>query len=313
MARNRTHNTLRNPLLSRALNLVRANDESLSAEERESAVKSLENPKNQVDLASPKGADHLNMSMWLDHARKWAEKDDAYMATLFPKMKSGAAVTKLYADSPCAKAESAKGMIKAGMDKLKNSGDAAILAAIALNEKNKANKGKLAALDVRLNVQKTRIGQALFAVYGTTVSPDATATLRLSDGKVKGFPMNGTIAPWRTTFYGLFGRATSFGNKYPFDLPQAWWDSRHKIDLEKSVNFVATNDIIGGNSGSAVINRNREVVGLVFDGNIEMLGNNFVYKSDVPRSVSVHAAAIIEALSRVYNADRVVSELLGWK
>ncbi|MFT7618978.1 MAG: hypothetical protein ACI97A_002626 [Planctomycetota bacterium] len=313
LARNRVHNTLRNPLLSRALDLVRANDQSLPEGERNKAIKILEDPKNQVDLEMPKGADLHNLSLWLEHARKWAEKDDAYVAMIFPKMEAKTAVAKLFENSPCAKSANAAKFVNAGIRLLRDSDDAAIKAALALHDKNQENKGKLAALDIQLKVQKTRIGQALFAVYGTAVSPDATGTLRLSDGKVKGFPMNGTIAPWRTTFYGLFGRAAAFDNKYPFDLPQAWLNARNKIDLEKSVNFVATNDIIGGNSGSAVINRNREIVGLVFDGNIEMLGNNFVYKSDIPRSVSVHSAAIIEALSRVYKADRVVSELLSWK
>ena len=168
----------------------------------------------------------------------------------------------------------------------------------------------MAGLSRRLSVQKTRIGQALFAVYGTSVSPDATGTLRLSDGKVRGFPCNGTLAPWRTTFYGLFGRNAAFDNKYPFNLPPIWLDRKDRIDLSRSVNFVATNDIIGGNSGSAVINARRQVVGLVFDGNIEMLGNNFVYRSDIPRSVSVHTGAIMEALLRIYDAQRIAAELL---
>ena len=155
------------------------------------------------------------------------------------------------------------------------------------------------------------IGRALFATYGTKVSPDATMTLRFSDGVVKGYPYNGTIAPYRTTFYGLFGRNLEFGNKHPFDLPDVWLENKDKIDLSKSVNFVSTNDITGGNSGSVVVNKNLEVVGLVFDGNIESLPNDYLFKDDIPRSVSVHVDAIMEAMAKIYNADRVVAELQG--
>ena len=135
--------------------------------------------------------------------------------------------------------------------------------------------------------------------------------MRFSDGVVKGYPYNGTMAPYRTTFYGLFGRNIEFGNKHPFDLPELWLKNRSKIDLTKSVNFVSTNDITGGNSGSVVVSKDLRVVGLVFDGNIESLPNNYVFRDDIPRSVSVHVDAIMEAMKKVYEAKRVVAELTG--
>ena len=155
------------------------------------------------------------------------------------------------------------------------------------------------------------IGQALFAVYGTKVSPDATFTLRLSDGVVKGFPYNGTIAPWRTTFYGLYARNAEFDNKHPFDLPQEWLDRKGNVDMTKSVDFVSTNDIIGGNSGSPIINKNQEVIGVIFDGNMEMLPNNFVYRDDIPRAVSAHADAMMEMLTKILDAQAIADELTG--
>ena len=181
-------------------------------------------------------------------------------------------------------------------------------ALIALRSEVAARLSELQATQSELGIQ---IGKALFAAYGNKVSPDATFTLRFSDGVVAGFPFNGTIAPYKTSFYGLYGRNIEFENAYPFNLPQIWLDRKDQVDMTKAVDFVSTNDIIGGNSGSPVVSKELEVVGLIFDGNIEMLSNRFVYTDAVPRSVSVHVDAIMEALTKIYDADRVVEELVG--
>lgn len=154
-----------------------------------------------------------------------------------------------------------------------------------------------------------RIGEACFAVYGTSIPPDATMSLRLSDGLVKGYAMNGTLAPWFTTLYGLYARHHEFGGVHPFDLPQIWLDKEKELDLRTPFNFVATCDIIGGNSGSPMIDREQNVVGLIFDGNIEMLGNNYVFDDEVSRTVSVHPAIIIESLRKIYGAGALADEL----
>ena len=156
-----------------------------------------------------------------------------------------------------------------------------------------------------------KIGRALFAVYGKGRYPDATFTLRLSYGTVAGYPMNGTIAPPITTFYGLYDRATSFGMKPPFHLTPRFLERKDRLDLSTPLNTVSTGDIIGGNSGSPVINRNAELVGLIFDGNIESLVGNFVYDETKNRAVSVHSAAIIEALRKAYDAAALADELEG--
>lgn len=156
-----------------------------------------------------------------------------------------------------------------------------------------------------------KIAQARFAVYGKNQYPDATFTLRLSYGTVKGYAMNGTLAPWKTTLYGLFDRAASFDNKGDFMLPKRFWDRKDKLTMTTPVNYVTTCDIIGGNSGSPVVNTKGELVGLIFDGNIESLPNRFVYNSDAARSVVVHPAFMMEAMRKVYDAEKLAKEIEG--
>jgi hypothetical protein len=156
-----------------------------------------------------------------------------------------------------------------------------------------------------------KIGKARFAVYGRSVYPDATFTLRLAFGTVKGYPANGTIAPSRTTFFGLYDRAASFDNKPPFDLPERYQKGRDRLTLSTPLNFVSTADIIGGNSGSPVIDRNGEFVGIIFDGNIESLVGRFVYEEETNRAVAVASPAIIHALRTLYDAGALADELEG--
>lgn len=156
-----------------------------------------------------------------------------------------------------------------------------------------------------------KIAKARFEIYGKDIYPDATFTLRLSYGTVKGYPYNGTKAPYKTTIYGLYDRAASFNNEADYQLPQRWWDGKDKLDLSTPANFVSTCDIIGGNSGSPVINEKAEVVGLIFDGNIESLPGRFLYNLGKNRAVSVHTAFISEALRKLYDVDALCNEFEG--
>ena len=154
-----------------------------------------------------------------------------------------------------------------------------------------------------------KIGKARFAVYGKSVYPDATFTLRLAYGSVKGYPMNGTQAPTKTTFYGLYDRAYSFALKPPYDLTQRYREGQNRLDLSTPLNFVSSCDIIGGNSGSPVINKKAELVGLIFDGNIESLVSRFIYDEGKNRAIAVHSTAMIEALRKMYDAGALADEL----
>ncbi len=153
------------------------------------------------------------------------------------------------------------------------------------------------------------LGRARFEVYGTDVPPDATFSLRIADGVVGGYSYNGTLAPWRTTFYGLYDRHHSHAGDGDWALPNRWLSPPAAFDLSTPLNFVSTVDIIGGNSGSPVLDRELEVVGVVFDGNIESLPGDYIYLPELNRSVTVDIRAILEALDHVYDMDRIAAEL----
>lgn len=155
-----------------------------------------------------------------------------------------------------------------------------------------------------------KIARALFDIEGTKLYPDATFTLRLAYGAVKGYQENGKHVPAFTAFAGLYKHSAEHGNKDPYELPQRWLDKKSAINLSTPFNFVSTNDITGGNSGSPVINKNAELVGLIFDGNIQSLVGNFVFDETVNRAVSVDSRAMIEALRKIYGATEAADELM---
>jgi formate dehydrogenase maturation protein FdhE len=157
------------------------------------------------------------------------------------------------------------------------------------------------------------IAKARFAQSGFTQPPDATFTLRLSYGVVKGYQENGKAIPFDTTMGGAYQRAAEHGSQSPYNLPESWIRLKDKLDLKTPFNFVSTADIIGGNSGSPTVNKNGEVVGIIFDGNIESLPWNFAYSDTQGRAVSVDSRGIQEALRKIYGAAALADELMGTK
>jgi hypothetical protein len=205
-----------------------------------------------------------------------------------------------------------KALLERGQTAVAESDDPLIAVARRLDEvtreRQKRQEQEIQSVQTAAGEQ---IGRARFAAYGKNASPDATFTLRLTYGTVKGYPMNGTRAPAMTTFHGLYDRAYGFGLKPPYDLPQRYLARKAKVNLGTPLNFVSTCDITGGNSGSPVVNRNGDLVGVVFDGNIESLAGTYVYDGTKNRAVAVHAAAVLEALRSLYDAAPLADVLQG--
>ncbi|MBP7052138.1 MAG: S46 family peptidase [Phycisphaerae bacterium] len=202
-------------------------------------------------------------------------------------------------------------LAKLDSESLRKSDDAMIqLAALVDAPARALRKTHEEQVEEPLRQAYAKLAEARFAMYGTAVYPDATFTLRLAFGLVKGYEEGGKQVPPWTTMAGAYERAEEQGNQFPFELPSRWLKRKSKLDLNTPFNFVSTADIIGGNSGSPVVNRKGELVGIIFDGNIQSLILDFIYTEEQARAVSVHSAAILEALRKVYSADRIVKELV---
>ena len=306
-ARQRFHTSGGHPVLALALDVIRAG-RAETAELREAAAK-----RARDNAAAIGSIAELTRTEFLDHvtrAKRWLPANDKWLAAVLdgrtPESTADVLAKTELLDR--AKLDDVIARIGKVWD-----GPMALELVIAEGIRPLIDAAVKEAQELQRieETQGARIGQALFAAYGTSVSPDATLTLRFSDGVVKGYAYNGTIAPPMTSFHGLYARHTEFGGKHPFDVAPVWLERKDKIDMTRPMDLVSTNDIIGGNSGSPLVNANLEVVGLVFDGNIEMLPNRYVYRAETPRSVSVHVDGIMEALKKVYDAERLVKELLG--
>ncbi|MDA0196834.1 MAG: S46 family peptidase [Bacteroidetes bacterium] len=167
---------------------------------------------------------------------------------------------------------------------------------------------KYSAINEADEVLQEKVINAQFQLSGVGSPPDATFSLRIADGRVKGYNYNGTTAPYKTTYYGMYDRHYSNDQVFPWNLPERWKNPPMEL-LKQPLNFVCTADIIGGNSGSPVINKEGQVVGLVFDGNIESLPGFFIFDDTFNRTVSVHAGGIAAAVKYIYKATRLLPEL----
>ncbi len=260
-----------------------------------------------VDLELEK----LSLAAYLGAAARELPPADPYRAAVLAGRSPEVAAEALIGGTRLQDVAVRRALVEGGADAVRASDDPLIAVARRIAVLSRPVATRTTRLEAAVSANAERIGEAIFAAYGTALPPDATFTLRISDGVVKGYEYNGTVAPYRTSFYGMYARSAEFDDVPPWRLPERWKAARDRLDLTTPFNFVTTNDIIGGNSGSPMIDREGAVVGLVFDGNIEQLPNCFVYDDKVARSVGVHSRAITAAIRGVYDAGWLADELEG--
>jgi len=240
--------------------------------------------------------------------------DDEFIKSVLNNESPESVAKKLVEGTKLAEATFRQSLVQGGEKAIQRSDDPLIILARKLDPMMRAEeKWDRDNIQSVLTRAGEKIAKARFAAYGKATYPDATFTLRLSYGAAVGYPMNGTVAPYKTTLYGLYDRALSFDGKGDFRLPERFWVRKDKLDLSTPVNFVSTCDIIGGNSGSPVFNRNAELVGLIFDGNIESLPGRFAFDETKNRAVAVHCAYMLEGLRKLYDATALADEIEGKK
>lgn len=244
-------------------------------------------------------------------ADEWLPADSPLREAVAQYGSAEAAATRMIEGSEVDEVAFRRTMMDGGMVAVEATDDPMVVLAREMQAAQAEVASKWAELAAAEDVQNERFAQALFAVYGTGLPPDATFTLRITDGVVKRYQYNGTFAPAATTIYGFYARATEFHSQMPWTMPDAWWQAINRIKLATPLNFVSTNDITGGNSGSPVIDADARIVGIAFDGNVEAFPNEFLFAAENGRTVSVHSAGILEALRSVYQADALVQEILG--
>ncbi len=271
--------------------------------------------RKQLELAMVAGApiDTVAERLWLTAWFTAMEKDlpatDPVRRAALGSRTPSAAAEAMLASTVLIEPAQRLALFTSGEIGIKTSKDPFIVLARVIDPLDRSQTLQVQNLAARETAATELIAQALLATYGNAVAPDATFSLRISDGQPRRYPMNGTLAPAFTTFYGLYDRSAGFKGITPWDLPERWQQRKDSLALATPYNVASTNDIIGGNSGSPVINRDGEVVGLIFDGNMEMLPNRFLFTEYQARAVYLDSRAIVEALRTIYGAGALADEL----
>ncbi|MDR2012484.1 MAG: S46 family peptidase [Rhodanobacter sp.] len=251
--------------------------------------------------------EEVKLAWSLTKLREWLGSDDALVKQVLGKESPEALAKRLIAGTKLGDPAVRKALWEGGADALAKSDDPFIALVRDVDPQARALRTRYEnEVESVIDKNSELIAAARFEKYGTSVYPDATFTQRFSFGKVEGWTEKGVAVSPFTDIGGAFEHATG---AYPFALPPAWLAAKNSLNLKQRLNFVTTNDIIGGNSGSPVINRKAEIVGLVFDGNIHSLGGDYWYDASLNRAVSVHSGAILEALRKVYHAQALANEL----
>jgi len=305
------------PVVQLAITLVRyaremARPEAERAEEFRGEALAATEATLRGPLGFPPELAQMLIEMRLEMADRWLEPDDPFRAVAFrPDESPAEAARRLLAETEVLDPARRATLMSEGVTAIAASDDPLIRLAVHMVDAHDELLPRWEDIQAAEVVEEERLARAQFAAFGTDLPPDATFTLRISDGLIQRYPYNGTFAPATTRFGGMFERAASFGNEMPWTLPSRFAEHRADVRMDAPLDFVTTNDITGGNSGSPMIDREARVVGLAFDGNIEQLPNEFLFRTTAGRTVGVHAAGIAEALRSVYEAEGLLAELLG--
>jgi hypothetical protein len=252
------------------------------------------------------------LAAWLAEAKNQLGADDPFVKAALAGSTPEAAAKLAVSGTRLAEVARRKALLEGGPDAIARSDDPMIALARrvepVMRELRAWHEEKIQSVESSAG---QKIAKARFAVYGKSISPDATFSLRISYGTVLGYEEDTTLVPYKTTFYGLYDRALSFEERPPYNLPQRYKEGKSRLDLSTPLNFVYTADTIGGNSGSPLINRAAEIVGLNFDSNLQKLPNRYWYVAEAEggRAIAVHSAAIIEALKKLYGAENLAREI----
>lgn len=303
------------PLGARALDVVRLG-RALAQPEAERPDRYRGDALNQLvqELTSDPGIDARLATLWLranyESALAMLGRGHDYVKAAFGEGESpAAAAARAVKETVLLRPAGLKALIDSGPEAIGASADPVLLVARIADPIRSAAGARWRRAEAEETEAGAVLARARFRIYGDRDYPDATFTLRLAYGVCKGYELGTTLVPWTTTMYGLYGRHAEMAGRDPFDLPERWLKAERDLDLGTPYNFVSTNDITGGNSGSPVVNRSLELVGLIFDGNIQSLPNRYLYQDDVPRAVSVHSKGMTHALERIYKAHRILDEL----
>ena len=297
--------------------LVRLSDESAKPNPdrlREYAEAGLDSLKQHLFSEAPVYPDleTVKLTDSLGYLLERGGAENPFVKQIMADMSPSARAAQLVAGTKLADVKVRKQLAEGGRRAIESSDDPMIaLARTVDGPARKVRKTYEDKVEEPLRQAYAKIAQARFAIEGDTTYPDATFTLRLAYGQVKGYEDAGQKLPAWTTIGGAYQHAKEHGDVSPFELPAAWVKDKDKLNLETPFNFASTADIIGGNSGSPVVNRAGEVVGIIFDGNIQSLVLDFVYTDKQARAISVHSSAILEAMRKIYDAGPLVDELTG--
>lgn len=282
--------------------------QALDGEESEEALSGI---KQEIMALAPALNDPYEekyLAILLKELQEFGQADDEYIGQLLDGRTPEQAAKEMLADTRFSDEKKLEKLLEGKPKKLKESKDPIIrMGQLLAPELQEASMAFRAGSATR-QVLSSKIANEVFKIYGISIPPDATFTQRLADGWVKGYNYNGTEAPYKTTYFGMYDRYYSNNGEFPWSLPEKWMSPPAEL-LKAPLNFIATCDIIGGNSGSPIINTKGELVGLIFDGNIESLPGNFIYDVEVNRSVAVHAGGIAAAMKYIYKAGRLLKEM----